>query len=114
MLARLVQQAGAPTAAMLRKHSHLVFILPQATKLAGSWPGRDVLQSLLARRQMKPAELGKAPVAGNLKDGSLAVWVMVDPGKSQFEAHSTVRSALRWNSPVATSADAFSPTSRST
>jgi hypothetical protein len=45
MLARLSQHAGASTAAMLRKHTHICFVLPQAAQLAGSWPEREVLEA---------------------------------------------------------------------
>ncbi len=95
MLARLLQHAGAPTAAALRKHSHILFVLPQAKQLSGAWPGREVLEALLARRRMKADELGKTPLAGNLGHGALASWVMLDPGKSQFESLSAVRGALQ-------------------
>ena len=95
MLARLSQHAGAPTAATLRKYSHIFFVLPQSKQLTGAWPEREVLEALLARRRMKPAELGKTPLTGNLKNGALAVWAIADSGKSQFESHSTARSALQ-------------------
>jgi len=45
MLARLLQHAGAPTAAALHKHTHVLFILPQTKQLAGAWPGREVLEA---------------------------------------------------------------------
>ncbi len=95
MLARLQQHAGAPTAAALRKHSHVLFVLPPAKQLADAWPGREVLGALLARRRMQASELGKTPLAGNLGHGALASWVMLDPDKSQFESLSAVRGALQ-------------------
>ena len=95
MLARLQQHAGAPTGAALRKHSHLLFVLPQAKQLSGAWPGREVLESLLARRRMKAGELGKTPLAGNFADGALASWLMLDPDKPQFESQAAVRGALQ-------------------
>jgi leucyl aminopeptidase len=95
MLARLTQHAAAPTAAAMRKHTHVLFLLPQAKQLSGAWPGREVLEALLARRRMKAAELGKTPLAGNLKNGALASWVMLDQGKSEFELQTVVRNALQ-------------------
>ena len=95
MLARLLQHASAPAGAALRSHSHILFILPQSKAVAGTWPGQEVLKALLVRRRMKPGELGKTPLAGTLRNGALAVWVMADSGKSQFELQSTVRSALQ-------------------
>jgi leucyl aminopeptidase len=95
MLARLLQHAGAPTAAALRKHSHILFVLPSTGQLAGTWPASDVVATLLKRRRMKASELGKTPLAGNLGHGALASWVMLDPDKSQFESQSAVRGALQ-------------------
>src|ERR1700688_3879389 len=95
MLEKLQQHPGAPNAAALRKHSHILFILPQASRLAASLPGREVAQALLARRQMKPGELGKTALAGNFRNGALAAWVMADAGKSPFESQATIRNALQ-------------------
>ena len=95
MLARLQQHADAPTAAALRNHSHILFVLPATGQLAGAWPASDVLAALLKRRRMKAGELGKKPLAGNLGNGALAAWVMLDRGKSQFESHSAARDALQ-------------------
>ena len=95
MLATLQQHTGTPAAAALRKHSHLLCVLPQGTELSGAFSGREVLEALLRRRRMKAGELGKTPLAGNLGDGTLVAWVMLDPGKSPFESQSTARSALQ-------------------
>ena len=95
MLARLQQHSGTPAAAVLRKHSHVLFVLPQARQLPGSMPCRDVLEALLARRRMKAGELGKTPLAGSLRNGALAAWVMLDSGKSRFESHATMKAALQ-------------------
>ena len=95
MLARLQQHAGAPIAAALRKHSHILFVLPQSNQLEATLPGRKVLEALLARRHMKAGELGKTALAGNFKNGALAAWVMADAKKSLFESQSTIRSALQ-------------------
>ena len=95
MLAALNQHANAPAGAALSKYSHILFVLPQAKQLSDTWPGHEVLEALLARRRMKAADLGKTPVAGNLKNGSLASWVMVDAGKSRFESQSVVKKALQ-------------------
>jgi leucyl aminopeptidase len=93
MLALLRQHARAPSDAELNKHSHVLFLLPTSVKLNDSWRGRDTLDALLTRRGMKLSELGKTPVAGSLKSGALAVWAMVDHGKSRFESLALVRKA---------------------
>lgn len=94
MLARLQQYADASINAVLQKHSHILFVLPQASELAAAWPGREVLEALLARRRMKPRELGKTALAGNFGNGAMGAWVMADASKSTFESQSTIRSAL--------------------
>ncbi len=95
MLAKLQQYANAATTAVLRKHSHILFVLPQTKQLQGAWTGREALEPLLARRRMKPGDLGTTPVMGSLKNGALAGWVMVDPNKPLFESQSTIRAALQ-------------------
>ena len=95
MLAKLNQQAAVAGAAALRKHTHFLFILPPAKELSREWPGGDVLASLLARRKMKVGDFAKSPVSGNLKDGALANWLMLEPKKPVFEAQAAVRGALQ-------------------
>lgn len=95
MLARLQLHAGTPTGAALRKHSHLLFLLPQAKQLSDQWPERAALAALLKRRRMKVSELGKTPLAGSLDNGVLAAWGMLDAGKSPFESQTTTRNALQ-------------------
>jgi leucyl aminopeptidase len=94
MLARLNQHAAVPTAGALRKHTHILFVLPDAKQLSRAWPGSDVLEALLIRRRMKVNELGKTALTGNLGHGALAGWVMLDLTKSEFELQSVVRGAL--------------------
>jgi len=95
MLAKLQQHAGAPINAVLRRHSHILFVLPQASQLASTLPGRKVVEALLVRRQMKAGELGKTALAGNFTNGALAAWVMADAAKTPFESQSTIRNALQ-------------------
>lgn len=95
MLAKLTQHAAAPTAAASRKHTHFLFILPLAKQLSREWPSGVVLASLMARRRIKAGALVKSAVTGNLKDGALASWVMLDLKKSTFEQQAAVRGALQ-------------------
>jgi leucyl aminopeptidase len=95
MLATLQQHAGAPTGAALRRHSHILFLLPQAKQLSGGWPECAALAALLKRRRMKIGELGKTPLAGSLGNGALAAWGMLDAVKSPFELQTTARNALQ-------------------
>ena len=93
--ATLTPPAGSPRAAALRKHTHVLCILPPAKALSRAWPGGDVLALLLSRRRMRAGELAKSAVSGNLRDGTLASWMMLDATKSTFEAQAAVRSALQ-------------------
>src|SRR5476651_143136 len=95
MLAKLTQHAIAPSAAALRKHTHFLFVLPVTKELSRAWPAGDVLASLITRRRMKAGELAKSAVTGNLRDGALAAWVMLDVKKSTFEQQAAVRNALQ-------------------
>src|SRR4051812_44168462 len=95
MLARLNLHTAAVSNAALRKHHHLLFILPPAKVLSRDWPAGDVLAALAARRRIKPGDLAKSPVTGNLKDGALATWLMHDMAKTAFEQQTAMRSALQ-------------------
>jgi leucyl aminopeptidase len=95
MLAKLIQHPAAPGGAAIRKHPHLLIIVPPAKELSRGWPAVDVLASLLARRNLKAGDLAKSAVSGNLKDGALASWMMLDRKKSVFEQQSAVRGALQ-------------------
>src|SRR4026209_2841542 len=93
MLAKLTQHAAAATIAALRKRTHCLIVLPVSKDLSPAWPGGDVAASLLTGRRMKAGELAKSPVTGNLKDGALASWMMLDPKKPAFEQHAALRGA---------------------
>ena len=58
MLAKLNQHVAVPTAAALRKHAHILIVLPRAKQLARAWPASDILEALLVRRRIKTRELG--------------------------------------------------------
>jgi leucyl aminopeptidase len=95
MLARLQQHADVPPLANLRKHSHILFVLPQASHISSQCPAREIIESLLKRRGMIAAELGKTPLAGTLAHGALAAWAMLDAAKPTYDSHATLRSALQ-------------------
>ncbi len=95
MLATLQQDARGVTPAALRRHSHVLIVLPASKTVVRAWPAVDVLEKLLARRRMTVKELAKTPVAANLPDGTLAAWVALGADKSEFELQSTIRAALQ-------------------
>ncbi len=99
MLATLTQNASPPSHST--KATHILVILPKLGKSPDKFPdkpdfpGRDVLEALLARRKMKPDEISDAPVSANLKSGALCAWIMPDLDKSRFEQQTCVRKAVQ-------------------
>ena len=93
MLARLQIHAGA-IAAAFRQHRHVLVILPAAQVPAGRGEAESALRGLLARRRLKPRDLLKKPLCGNLADGTLVAWTVLDPKHTRFEALAAMRAAL--------------------
>ena len=85
MLARLQQYAAPPGAAVVRKATHMLCVLPQQKTVDPKWPGARVLSRLLARRRMKLDELAKKSVSGSLDQGALACFIILDAGIPEFE-----------------------------
>jgi leucyl aminopeptidase len=76
-------------------------VLPKLDKLPDTLPdkpgvfGKDILEAVLTRRKMQAGEISNAPVAGNLENGALCVWVMVDSDRSVFDQQTTMRKAVQ-------------------
>lgn len=94
MHAKLEQYPSTISEEALRKHSHVLFILPSADELPREIAARETLQALLKRRNMNPDDLVKTPVAAMLPSGALAGWLMLDHQQSTFEQQSAMRDAL--------------------
>lgn len=92
---KIVQNPSPVSDNALAKASHVLFVMPKTKSLAVTMPGVDTLQARLARRHMKPEELAKTPLSGDLKPGTLAIWVMLDTGQTTFERHTLMRKALQ-------------------
>ena len=92
---KIVQNPSPVSDSALAKASHVLFVMPKAKSLAATLPGIDTLKARLARRHMKPEELAKIPLSGDLAPRALAVWVMLDAGQTTFERHTLVRKALQ-------------------
>ncbi|MBI2312544.1 MAG: leucyl aminopeptidase family protein [Betaproteobacteria bacterium] len=92
MLAKLEQSLSHRNAE--RAADHLLVVLPKATTVPAV-PGAAALKTLLARRRMKSQDLADKPLCGNLADGRLAAWVMVDFAKPVFEQQTVLRKALQ-------------------
>jgi len=73
---------------------HLLVLLPKAMKLPKSLPHLALLKAVLARRDIKPDELAKSPVAANTENGALIAWGMLDVEKDLFFQQVQVRKTL--------------------
>lgn len=92
---KIVQNPSPVSDNALAKASHVLFVMPKAKSLAATMPGVDTLRARLARRHMKPEELAKTPLSGDLEPGALAAWVMLDAKQTTFERHTLMRKALQ-------------------
>lgn len=99
MLATLLQ-SSTPVS---RKATHTLVVLASVPSAGQSsakpempdFPGREVLQSLLVRRKMKPEAISDAPLSANLAEGGLCTWVRVDTAKPVFEQQTSLRKAAK-------------------
>jgi leucyl aminopeptidase len=97
MLATLEQTTEPLSAADAERAGHVLLVLPKAKSLdhLPRFPARAALEAALKRRQKKPDELAKSPVATDLPRGALVAWVMLDGTQSTFEQHTALRKALQ-------------------
>ena len=79
--------------AVARDAPHTLFLLPSAKALPDDLPQRAQWLAVLLRRDMKPAELAKTPLAIDLEDGRRMACVMVDAAHSRFERLTALRKA---------------------
>jgi leucyl aminopeptidase len=79
--------------AAARDASHTLLLLPTAKTLPEDLPQRAQWLAVLKRRDMKPAELAKSPVAIDLADGRRMACVMVDAEAARFERLTALRKA---------------------
>ncbi len=91
MLAQLTQSNSLPGTL---PDAHLLVLLPKGKTLPQDVPQHDLLLAVLERRALKIEEL-TAPVAANMADGSLVVWLMLDFSLSIFAIQTQVRKALQ-------------------
>ena len=73
---------------------HVVILIPQATKLPTELPAHDQWLAVLQRKDMKPAELAKTPLAIDLPDGQRLALLMSDATLSRFEQLTRLRQAM--------------------
>lgn len=75
--------------------THLLILLPKTKSLPKDVPHGDLLVSVLKRRDMKPEELAKSPIAANAANGMLVAWAMLDFDKDTFTQQVQTRKALQ-------------------
>ncbi|MDO8810530.1 MAG: leucyl aminopeptidase family protein [Gallionella sp.] len=75
--------------------THLLVLLPKTKALPKDLPHCGLLNTVLARRDMKANELAKTPVAANATNGALVAWGMLDFEKDTFAQQVQVRKALQ-------------------
>jgi leucyl aminopeptidase len=94
---KIFEKQSDITERSVTKSSHVLIVLPPAK----SFPQLkdaflpDVLRARMERRGAKLDSLKKTPLSGDLKQGALAAWVMLDPEQSAFEQHTAMRKALQ-------------------
>lgn len=79
--------------AAVPRGNHRLLLLPAGKTLPDSLPERDFWLKLLRRKDMKPEELAKSPLAADLPDGARAALVMIAADKPRFERLTALRKA---------------------
>ncbi len=77
-------------------NQHLLVLLPKARTLPQDLPHRELLGSVLSRRNLKVSDLIDTPVCANATNGALTVWAMLDFTKDAFVIQTQVRKAMQW------------------
>ncbi|MDP2751131.1 MAG: leucyl aminopeptidase family protein [Rhodocyclaceae bacterium] len=72
---------------------HTLFLVPAGTSLPSDLPDLERWESNLKRRDIKPEELTKKPVAMDMSNGHHAALVMIDPEVFRFERLTALRKA---------------------
>ncbi len=73
---------------------HLFILFPKNKTLPKDLPHAELLQAVMARRNIKLGEMDKAALTANTDEGCLIVWAMLDFSKDQFSQQTQVRKAL--------------------
>lgn len=77
----------------LGRHSHLLFVGAAGSTLPPGLPVASQWQAVLARRDVKVADLAKTPVAIDLAEGGRAALVTIDAAKPRFDRLTALRKA---------------------
>lgn len=81
------------------RYAHVLFVLPKVETIhdVTSYVGIDYLHRILIRKQMKLKTLLQEPVTGEMPNGALVSWIMLDPTEQQsvFATLTCLRQALK-------------------
>src|SRR5262245_16661204 len=96
MLAKLEQSAVAIGKAGPKDTNHVLFVVPKSGQpdSDAKIPFGETLAGAMARRGRKLDELAKGPIAADLPNGAMAVWILLDPDKPVFEQFTSLRKAI--------------------
>lgn len=93
-LARLDCVANsAPAPDVMNAIGHVLIVMPLQKKLPDDLPAATSLAQVLKRRDLKPDELAKTPVAIDLPLGGRCAYVMLDVQKDRYSHHDVLRKA---------------------
>lgn len=74
---------------------HALLVMPLRKGLPAQTPAAELLLAVLKRRDMKPADLAKTPLALDLPQGGRLAAVMMDPAQDRFSQLSVLRKAAQ-------------------
>ena len=96
MAAKFSQHSATFTGADAKRFQHVLCIVPSGDAALNdqSIPGLATLNTILKRRGSKPADLQTTPLSGEIGGGACGAWVAIDPAKTVFEQHSSIRKAV--------------------
>ncbi len=95
MLATLIQNESPFDKSI--KATHILVVLPRLARLPKKYdiPGENTLKKLLERRDMKLSKISEVSVSGNLDNGALCAWVMIDLDQPIFNQQTCIRKAVQ-------------------
>ena len=89
-----LRQSDAVLSKRDNKVRHVLNVLPAGSDWFES-PDAEAVRAALVRKNKKPGDLAKSPLALELPGGCLSGWVRLADGKTAFERHAMLRQALK-------------------
>lgn len=97
MIAKIIENKKQISVTQFDKADYILIVLPKSAAFPepGEFPGLAQLAATLRRRDKKPVELAKTPIAAETVRGGMAVWVMLDLDQPVFSQHTILRQAMQ-------------------